>query len=137
MNRTIRPHAGRARGRTGGRTRTVLAVTAATALALTAAGCSSGGGGGGTGGSGAPSAAGTAPSSSLGLPDLHGKSLSVAAIWTGPEQATFKKVLDDFAKRTGATATYVPTGDNVSAFLGSKVQGGAAPDVAFLPQVGV
>ncbi|MCD0486495.1 extracellular solute-binding protein, partial [Streptacidiphilus sp. ASG 303] len=42
-----------------------------------------------------------------------------------------------FAKRTGATATYVPTGDNVSAFLGSKVQGGAAPDVAFLPQVGV
>ncbi|MFF4652638.1 carbohydrate ABC transporter substrate-binding protein, partial [Streptomyces sp. NPDC001380] len=112
MNRTIRPHAGRARGRTGGRTRTVLLVTAATALALTAAGCSSSGGddGGGTGGSGAPSAAGTAPSSALSLPDLHGKTLSVAAIWTGPEQATFKKVLDDFAKRTGATATYVPTG---------------------------
>jgi multiple sugar transport system substrate-binding protein/alpha-glucoside transport system substrate-binding protein len=63
--------------------------------------------------------------------------VSVAAVWTGAEQRTFQKVLDDFARRTGAKTSFVPTGDNVSAFLGTKVQGGAPPDVAFLPQVGV
>jgi multiple sugar transport system substrate-binding protein/alpha-glucoside transport system substrate-binding protein len=31
----------------------------------------------------------------------------------------------------------VPTGDNTSTFLGTKIQGGQPPDVAFLPQVGV
>jgi multiple sugar transport system substrate-binding protein/alpha-glucoside transport system substrate-binding protein len=32
---------------------------------------------------------------------------------------------------------FVPTGDNTSTFLGTKIQGGQPPDVAFLPQVGV
>ncbi|MGA5704062.1 ABC transporter substrate-binding protein [Peterkaempfera bronchialis] len=139
MDRTMRIRGAASRGRT----RTALVVTAATALALTAAGCSSGGGGDGS--SAAPSSGGAASSpaapassaSTLNLPDLHGKSLTVAAIWTGSEQKNFQKVLDDFAQRTGAKTTFVPTGDNVSAFLGTKVQGGAPPDVAFLPQVGV
>ncbi|MFJ6216376.1 ABC transporter substrate-binding protein [Streptomyces sp. NPDC092296] len=142
MHLTIRTRSTKA----AGRTRTALVVTAATALALTAAGCGSGGGGG----TAAPSSAGGAsgpdgatggdaasPAATLKLPDLHGQSLSVAAIWTGAEQKNFQQVLDDFAKRTGAKTSFVPTGDNVSTFLGTKVQGGAPPDVAFLPQVGV
>ncbi|WP_055591104.1 ABC transporter substrate-binding protein [Streptacidiphilus griseoplanus] len=126
-----------------GRARTALVLTAATALALTAAGCSSSGGGSGNhstpapGGGASSPTAGASSSDSLQLPDLHGKSLTVAAIWTGSEQKNFQKVLADFTKRTGASTKFVPTGDNVSAFLGSKVQGGAPPDVAFLPQVGV
>ena len=123
-----------------GRIRAVAAVAAATALALTTAGCSSGGGDNSSPSTTSTPTNATATgdsSSSLRLPDLHGKSLTVAAIWTGAEQKNFQQVLDDFAKRTGATTTFVPTGDNVSAFLGTKVQGGAPPDVAFLPQVGV
>ncbi|SEG66895.1 carbohydrate ABC transporter substrate-binding protein, CUT1 family [Thermomonospora echinospora] len=69
---------------------------------------------------------------------LKGQTVTVAAIWTGTnEGAKFKKVLDAFGKRTGAKVIYTPTGDNVAAFLGSKVNGGAPPDVAFLPQQGV
>lgn len=58
-------------------------------------------------------------------------------MWTGPEQKNFQKVLDEFDKRTGAKTTFVPTGDSQSTFLGTKIQGGAPPDVAFLAQNGV
>jgi multiple sugar transport system substrate-binding protein/alpha-glucoside transport system substrate-binding protein len=71
------------------------------------------------------------------LPNLQGQKLEVGAVWTGPEQKNFSKVLAEFEKRTGATVTFVPTGDNVSTFLGTKIEGGRPPDVAFLPQVGV
>lgn len=71
------------------------------------------------------------------LPDLHGQTVTVAAVWTGAEQKNFLKVAKEFEKRTGATVTFTPTGDNVSNFLGTRVAGGKPPDVAFLPQVGV
>jgi alpha-glucoside transport system substrate-binding protein len=80
------------------------------------------------------------PSSSSGstvsLPKLNGESLEVAAVWTGPEQANFKKVLAEFEKRTGAKVTFVPAQDPIINFLGSKIAGGAPPDVAMLPQPG-
>ncbi|MCZ4118781.1 ABC transporter substrate-binding protein [Streptomyces sp. H39-S7] len=113
--------------------RTALAVVAAAALALTAAGCGSDDKKEAGPSSGAPSAS----SPGLQLPDLKGQKLEVAAVWTGAEQKNFRKVLDEFQKRTGATVTFVPTGDSTSTFLGTKIQGGAPPDVAFLPQVGV
>ncbi|MEE4542235.1 extracellular solute-binding protein [Streptomyces sp. V4-01] len=122
-------------------TRIALAAFTASALALTAAAC---------GGSdkkddgkntASPSATGTGTGTGSGpgvqLPDLHGQKLEVAAVWTGPEQANFQKVLDEFDKRTGAKSTYVPTGDSQSTFLGTKIEGGAPPDVAFLAQNGV
>ncbi|MET7475459.1 ABC transporter substrate-binding protein [Streptomyces sp. NPDC005648] len=84
---------------------------------------------GGTGGS--------ESSSGLKLPKLNGQTLEVAAVWTGAEQANFMKVMDEFKKRTGAKINFVPTGNNTSTFLGTKIQGGKPPDVAFLPQVGV
>ncbi|MCT2591311.1 ABC transporter substrate-binding protein [Streptomyces sp. N2-109] len=71
------------------------------------------------------------------LPKLDGKKLQVAAVWTGPEEKNFRKVLEEFEKRTGAEVEFVPTGDNTATFLGTKIEGGAPPDVAFLPQVGV
>ncbi|MGW1746850.1 ABC transporter substrate-binding protein [Streptomyces sp. NPDC002092] len=104
-------------------------LAAALALALTGCGGSgdkSSDGGGSSGGSG-----------SVKLPKLNGQTLEVAAVWTGAEQDNFMKVMDEFKKRTGAKVNFVPTGNNTSTFLGTKIQGGQPPDVAFLPQVGV
>jgi extracellular solute-binding protein len=122
-------------------TRVAVAVAAVSALALGAAAC---GGGDDDGGKkdGSPTASGSASAAGrsgddLKLPDLHGQKLEVAAVWTGPEQKNFQKVLDEFDKRTGAKSTFVPTGDSQSTFLGAKIQGGAPPDVAFLAQNGV
>ncbi|MFE1442573.1 ABC transporter substrate-binding protein [Streptomyces sp. NPDC058739] len=68
---------------------------------------------------------------------LNGKTLTVAGVWTGSEQKNFQKVLDAFAVKTGAKAQFVSTGDNVSTVVGSKIEGGNAPDVVMVPQVGV
>ncbi|MBT2387809.1 ABC transporter substrate-binding protein [Streptomyces sp. ISL-11] len=112
--------------------RSALALLAAGALALSAAGCSDD--------DGKPSAA---PGSSdlipntVRLPKLGGQKLKVTAVWTGAEQKGFTKVLDEFARRTGAQVAFVPSGDDMSAFVGSKVAGGDPPDVAMLQQPGV
>ncbi|MFK4221645.1 ABC transporter substrate-binding protein [Streptomyces sp. NPDC019890] len=103
--------------------RTVGAGITTAALVFTAVGC----GGGTEGGS----------SSENGGQELKGQTVSVAAVWTNAEQDNFKKVLDAFSAKTGAKVEFVPTGDNVSTFLGTKIEGGSAPDVAMLPQVGV
>ncbi len=73
---------------------------------------------------------------SVQLPKLDGEKLQVAAVWTGAEQANFKKVLGEFEKRTGAEVTFVPAQDPIINFLGSKIAGGSPPDIAMLPQVG-
>ncbi|MEV8093864.1 extracellular solute-binding protein [Kitasatospora sp. NPDC085879] len=108
--------------------RTAAAITTLASLAVLSTACSNGS---------TSSSTAASPTGSLHLPDLHGQNLSVAAVWTGPEQQNFLKVIEQFDKLTGAHTTFVPTGDSVSTFLGTKIQGGAAPDVAFLPQVGV
>ncbi|WP_432133328.1 MULTISPECIES: ABC transporter substrate-binding protein [unclassified Streptomyces] len=117
------------------RSRTVrtAAVLAAGALALSLTACG-GDNDDDTGGD----ARGTAPATDSGvsLPRLNGTTLEVAAVWTGPEQANFKKVLAEFEKRTGAKVTFVPAQDPIINFLGSKIAGGAPPDVAMLPQPG-
>ncbi|WP_436772951.1 ABC transporter substrate-binding protein [Yinghuangia sp. YIM S09857] len=68
---------------------------------------------------------------------LAGQTVSVAAVWTGDEQAAFMKVLADFERRTGARTEFIPTGDSAATFLGQRVEGNAPPDVAFLAQPGV
>ncbi|MER5706795.1 ABC transporter substrate-binding protein [Streptomyces sp. NPDC042898] len=103
---------------------TITALTALSALALAACG----------GDGGAPEDPGKAtstPGSSL-----KGEKIEVAAVWTGPEQENFTKVLKEFEKRTGATVTFVPAQDPIVNFLGTKIAGGSPPDVAMLPQVG-
>jgi alpha-glucoside transport system substrate-binding protein len=118
-------------GKTARTAKAAVAVAAAGALALTAAGCGdSNDDGGSKGGSGKSS-------SGLKLPKLNGQTVTVGAVWTGPEKKSFQKVLDEFAKRTGATMKYVPTSDNVAGFVGTQEAGGTPPDVVFAPQVGV
>ncbi|MFD9053161.1 ABC transporter substrate-binding protein [Streptomyces zaomyceticus] len=69
--------------------------------------------------------------------ELNGQSVSVAAVWTGVEQKNFQKVLAAFEKKTGAKTELISTGDNVSTVIGSKIEGGNAPDVVMVPQLGV
>lgn len=121
-------------------TRSTLALATAGLLALSAAACSSGGGD--DKGSSDAKSSKPAPGNSdvithtVQLPKLNGQKLKVTAVWTGAEQKSFTKVLDEFAKRTGAEVSYVPSGDDMSAFIGSKVAGGNPPDVAMLQQPG-
>ncbi|MEU9446696.1 ABC transporter substrate-binding protein [Streptomyces sp. NPDC048304] len=68
---------------------------------------------------------------------LSGQTVTVAGVWTGSEQKNFQKVLDAFTAKTGAKTQFVSTGDNVSTVVGSKIEGGNAPDVVMVPQVGV
>ncbi|GGS16612.1 sugar ABC transporter substrate-binding protein [Streptomyces nojiriensis] len=98
--------------------RTAATASAALALALGATAC------GNT----------TGPESSG---ELSGQTVTVTGVWTGSEQQNFKKVLDAFSEKTGAKTVFVPSGDNVSTFVGSKIEGGNAPDVVLVPQVGV
>ncbi|MDJ0461195.1 ABC transporter substrate-binding protein [Streptomyces sp. H27-C3] len=126
MRTTLRTHRDR-RAR-----RAALAVIAASALALS--GCSDGDGGNGDKRDGAD--AGKTPASSVTLPKLNGEKVQVVAVWTGPEQENFTKVLKEFEKRTGATVSYVPTQDAMLNYLGTKISGGQPPDVALLQQPG-
>ncbi|MFI6960167.1 ABC transporter substrate-binding protein [Streptomyces sp. NPDC050255] len=114
--------------------RAALVFTAIGALALT--GCGDDGDGGKDSKDGGDSAKETGSTPSVVLPKLDGEKISVAAVWTGPEQANFVKVLKEFEKRTGATVTFVPAQDPIVNFLGTKIAGGQPPDVAMIPQVG-
>lgn len=101
----------------------MTALTALSALALAACG----------GGGAAKDPKDPTPGRDL---PLKGEKIEVAAVWTGPEQENFTKVLREFEKRTGATVTFVPAQDPIVNFLGTKIAGGSPPDVAMLPQVG-
>ncbi|WP_069976623.1 ABC transporter substrate-binding protein [Streptomyces rubrolavendulae] len=110
--------------------RTVAAFAAIGALALTLAGC------GGSEGASAPEASTEPTRPSVALPRLEGQRLQVVAVWTGPEQEAFTKVLKEFERRTGARVSYVPTQDAMLNYIGTKIAGGSPPDVAMLQQVG-
>ncbi|XRQ16569.1 ABC transporter substrate-binding protein [Actinomadura welshii] len=69
--------------------------------------------------------------------ELKGTTIEVAAKWTGPEEENFRKVLDAFSKKTGATVNYASTGENTDAFLGPRIEAGNPPDIAILPQPGL
>ena len=115
------------------RTRRAAALLAAGVLAVSLTAC--GGGDDDEDKSGDEGRGGGAPGT-VTLPKLDGETLEVAAVWTGAEQKNFKQVLAEFEKRTGAKVTFVPAQDPIINFLGSKIAGGAPPDVALLPQPG-
>lgn len=98
-----------------------MALVAVGALALTACG-------GGSDDDTEPGKSTDKPAaSSVQLPKLNGEKIEVAAVWTGPEQTNFTKVLTEFEKRTGATVTFVPAQDPIVNFLGTKIAGGSPP----------
>ncbi|MFF5253613.1 ABC transporter substrate-binding protein [Streptomyces leeuwenhoekii] len=120
--------------RTAGKTTRAVTALAAGALAFSLTAC--GGGDDDDKDKEDRPGGGTEAAASVTLPKLDGASLEVAAVWTGTEQANFKKVLAEFEKRTGAKVTFVPAQDPIINFLGSKIAGGQPPDVAMLPQPG-
>src|SRR4051794_20245493 len=82
------------------------------ALHALAAGC--GGGDDDNGDTGGAAATGGSETGGGTTADLSGQNLEVAAVWTGTEQKAFRKVLDAFEEKTGATVKYTSTGDNIS-----------------------
>jgi ABC-type glycerol-3-phosphate transport system substrate-binding protein len=64
--------------------------------------------------------------------------VSVMAVWTGPEQASFQAVLDGFKEEyPDITVNYTSAGDQLPTQLSTAVEGGNPPDVAVLPQPGL
>lgn len=114
------------------RTRRAAALLAAGVLAVSLTAC----GGDDDEDKGGDEGRGGGTPGTVTLPKLDGETLEVAAVWTGAEQKNFKQVLAEFEKRTGAKVTFVPAQDPIINFLGSKIAGGAPPDVALLPQPG-
>ncbi|MBO8185128.1 ABC transporter substrate-binding protein [Streptomyces spirodelae] len=105
---------------TSTRRRAATATALTLGLALTATACGSGDDDAGSGSQ-----------------ELKGQTVTVAGVWTGTEQKNFQKVLDAFSEKTGAKTKFISTGDNVSTVVGSKIEGGNAPDVVMVPQPGV
>jgi alpha-glucoside transport system substrate-binding protein len=68
---------------------------------------------------------------------LAGKKVEVAAVWSKDEQKNFEAVLKAFSDKTGATATFTSTGDQIGTVLGSRIASNSPPDVAVLPQPGL
>ena len=81
-------------------------------------------------------ACGTSNSTSGNKP-LAGKKVEVAAVWSKDEQKNFEAVLKGFSDKTGATATFTSTGDQIGTVLGSRIASNSPPDVAVLPQPGL
>src|SRR5688572_12451876 len=64
--------------------------------------------------------------------------VSVMAVWTGPEQASFRAVLDGFEEANpDVTVNYTSAGDQLPTQLSTAVEGGNPPDIAVLPQPGL
>lgn len=104
--------------RTSTRTTRTVAVAIVAAGAVTLAGCGGSDDGKGTD---TDTPASKAPAATVQLPKLDGEKIEVAAVWTGPEQENFTKVLTEFEKRTGASVTFVPAQDPIVNFLGTKI----------------
>ena len=64
--------------------------------------------------------------------------VSVMAVWTGPEQESFQAVLDGFKEANpDVTVNYTSAGDQLPTQLSTAVEGGNPPDIAVLPQPGL
>jgi maltose-binding protein MalE len=80
---------------------------------------------------------GTTPSTGAGGGDVTG-TVSVMAVWSGEEQASFQAVIDGFTQQyPNVTVNYTSAGDQLPTVLSTAVQGGNPPSVAVLPQPGL
>ena len=104
----------------------LLSIVVVLALAAFAVGC---GGDDNEGGSTASPTAGGG--------DVSGN-VSVMAVWTGDEQASFQAVIDGFTKLyPDVTVEYTSAGDQLPTVLSTAVQGGNPPSVAAVAQPGL
>jgi alpha-glucoside transport system substrate-binding protein len=66
--------------------------------------------------------------------DVSG-SISTLGIWAGVEQRSFQTVIDSFEETyPNVSVSYRTAGDNLPTVLGTAVEGGNPPDVAFIAQ---
>ena len=106
----------------------LLALLLTLVLAVTAAGC---------GGDDDEDAAGDGTTAAETTESVSG-TVSVMAVWTGPEQASFQAVLDGFKEANpDVTVNYTSAGDQLPTQLSTAVEGGNPPDIAVLPQPGL
>ena len=71
------------------------------------------------------------------MADVSGQ-VSVMAVWTGEEQASFQAVIDEFTKLyPNVTVNYTSAGDQLPTVLSTAVQGGNPPSVAAVAQPGL
>ena len=110
----------------------VIIVGACSGGSTPAPAASSGGGGASqpaasTGGGGASQAAASG---------VTGATITVTSLWGGSEQESFQKVLDEFNKATGNTATYQAQRTDYATVLQNKITSGSPPDVAIMPGLG-
>ena len=69
--------------------------------------------------------------------DVKGN-ITVAGVWSGPEQQAFQKVLDGFTEQNpGVKVKYNSAGDQLPTVLSTAVEGGNPPDIAFVAQPGL
>lgn len=109
-----------------------LAIAGSAALLLGIAACSSDNGG--TGDPASPEAADCAAFEAYG--DLSGTTVSVYTAIVAPEADPYVEGFKAFEQCTGATINY--EGDKAfSEQISVRVQGGNAPDIAFVPQPGM
>jgi ABC-type glycerol-3-phosphate transport system substrate-binding protein len=65
-------------------------------------------------------------------------SISVMAIWSGEEQASFQAVIDGFTEANpGVDVSYTSGGDELVTVLSTAVEGGNPPDIAAIGQPGL
>jgi hypothetical protein len=65
----------------------------------------------------------------------EGATISMLGVWTGEEEETFKSILEPLLNACDLSLSYEGTRD-LSTVLGTRVEGGSAPDVASLPNPG-
>ena len=69
--------------------------------------------------------------------DVKGN-ITVAGVWSGPEQKSFQAVLDGFKEQNpGVKVKYNSAGDQLPTVLSTAVEGGNPPDIAFVAQPGL
>ena len=69
--------------------------------------------------------------------DVKGN-ITVAGVWSGPEQKSFQAVLDGFTEQNpGVKVKYNSAGDQLPTVLSTAVEGGNPPDLAFVAQPGL
>ena len=111
-----------------GRQRVMRTAAGVTALALMASAC-------GGGADDAGPAADDTPGDAVEGEELGG-TVTLMSAFSGEEADLFRESFADFEAATGVDVDYEPTPD-FETVISTRVQGGAAPDIAFFPQPGL
>jgi alpha-glucoside transport system substrate-binding protein len=105
----------------------LLTLVLALALAMVAAGC---GGDDDEGDEGAATTGGEAAAGVSG-------DISILALWTSGEQASFEAVLDGFKEKNPDVNISYKSAEDVAPVLSTAIQGGNPPDIAAVPNPGL